>query len=265
MPQLEQRRLSVPKTGVAVTDGSVARPAARPSGAGPNREFLTMMINAAMDEDQDSIFDVVRLILAASVSDREIAETYVPEVARKLDEAWVKDSVDFVTVTMGCARLQRVLWFLETKQNGTPAQAPQQDASFLVGVPRGVQHVLGVSVLAGQLRSMGYGVHVDLELTPDSLASILEKKQLSGVLLSASGARSLGAVNDLVTRVKASNDNTPVIVGGAILEHVGDIAAHVPADLFTTSLDAVMAFCDPPSASQDETVKGEPAVEWFLT
>lgn len=201
------------------------------------------MIMAVLDPDPTALPGLTDHLLAAEVPALMIAERFVPAVARHLGEGWVCDELNFAAVSQGSARLQSLLRRLDADfAISYPALLGQGDA-FLVGVPDGVQHTLGASVLTAQLRHRGHPVDLDLTLTPESLTARLRARTYGGVFISASGAANLGHCRALVQSAHKARPDIPVILGGTILDHDPHAITITGADFATTDIDAAVRFC----------------------
>ena len=269
MPSTDQRDRrraleGVSRVALSTLSSLVLRPDVWPHARKPLESYISLMCDAVTDPDPDVFFEVVETMRGARIPVSQIAELYVPVVARRLGEAWCSDRTDFAKVTIGSARLQGLLrrfhkdWDVprDTKFRVRPA--------YLVGVPDGVQHTLGACVLAGQLRHRGFSVHLDLELTCESLADKLRNQQFSGVLMSASTSQSLEPLMKLVECTKTGSRDTPVIIGGSILELMTDITSVTGADLATCDLQTALNYCEHHSVARDNSsafqVKGGPGL-----
>lgn len=210
----------------------------------PLESYLTQMRKAALGLDRTRLFEVIRDMRKARIPSLQIAESYVPTVARRLGEDWEADRVDFAGVSIASARLQTVLRKLEMDW-GLPQEAKfDSPPAFIVGIPEGAQHTLGASVLAGQLRHRGLSVHLDLEMTVESLAQQVRHEHYSGVLLSLASPDHLETCRHLIETSKNESRGTPVIVGGSILQHSNDIRPEVRADLLTSDIQDALRHCD---------------------
>lgn len=217
----------------------------------PLESYLTQMRDAALSFDRARLFDVIKDMRKARIPSLQIAESYVPTVARRLGDDWLADRVDFAGVSIGASRLQAVLRRLEMDW-GLPREAKfDSPPAFIVGVPDGAQHTLGASVLAGQLRHRGLSVHLDLEMTPQGLAQQVRHEHYNGVLISAGSFDDLESCRVLVESSKKESRNTPVIVGGSILQQSSDIGSEVRADLLTSDIHDALRHCDVASGQSD--------------
>jgi len=227
---------------------------ADPLSRKPLESYVGQMFEAVQAPKIDALSEAVKDMRRATIGSALIAEIYVPAVARRLGEAWVADALDFGAVTIGCARLQGLLWKLE-KDWAVPVRSPSNTPpAYLVGVLRGGQHTLGATILAGQLRHRGMSVSLDLELTPDGLLRHVINQQLSGILLSAASRDDLAPLSELVNISRKQNRNTPVIIGGSMMEFSDSIQQQTGADFVTSSVHDVLWYCDARRAAQKDAV-----------
>lgn len=220
----------------------------------PLETYLKEMYRAVLSTDERALASVVKAMRRAQIASATIAEIYVPSVARSLGEAWVADTLDFGGVTIGSARLQGLLWKLERDWVVSEPQSGNSPAAFLVGVAKGSQHTLGATVLAGQLRRHGKSVNLELELTSERLMAHVLDQQLSGVLLSVAPGDDLAIIEEFVDRSREHSRNTPVIIGGSILNFADNTLAQTTADLVTSSVDDVLRFCSADCQATNDTL-----------
>lgn len=209
----------------------------------PIQSFTDRLLHAALGPDRHGLSGVVEVMRRAGVRNLDIAEIYVPRVAELLGVGWCSDELDFGRVSIGSSRLQLLLRQLDDEWAMAHPRRSTACPAVLVGVPAGVQHTLGASVLAGQLRHRGFSVHLDPEITPGALAGRLARQRYSGVFLSASGAAHLETCRELVTIGKKEGRGTPVILGGTILEHHDDIERETGADRATSDIAEALSVC----------------------
>jgi hypothetical protein len=210
----------------------------------PLEAYVRQLLSAVTCAGRRDIDDVLRDMRKAWICNAEIAEDYVPTVARRLGDAWCVDKLDFGAVTIGCARLQGLLHRLEADWGVLEDAHLHGRPGYLVGVPAGVQHTMGASVLAGQLRHRNAPARCQIDLTPQVLISALEETAFVGILLSGSGKSSLEPLRDLVVSARKASRHVPVIIGGGIVDHVADIGVLTGADLVTNDLEDAMTYCE---------------------
>lgn len=222
----------------------------------PLETYLEQMMEASLHAAPLRLGEVVKNMRRARISGLQIAESYVPIVARRLGDAWLADTLDFSAVTIGAARLQGLLRRLGSDWDHPRGAEVESPPAYLVGVPEGVQHTLGAMVLAGQLRHRGLSVHLDLEMTPESLARQVRNERYSGVMISTSSLDSLESCRRLVACSKNESRGTPVIIGGIVLHVDEDIMSHTRADILTSDIYDALHFCDMCAATEGAGAAG---------
>ncbi len=231
-----------------VAERALARVAARNSrGAAPlDAGFLLRLHDASISRSTESCMHVSEEMLQRGIRAEDIADRYIPAVARKLGEEWVDDDVSFSLVSIGTARLQAALRFLGPEWSADSAANPVvSNASALVVVPSQVHHTLGAIILSGQLRRAGLSVRVSVGATTDDVVKIVREGSFEAVLVSATLGQSVASLKELVDGIRTSIvPAPPIVIGGSILEQPGDIQAQTGADLTTVDLREALEYCD---------------------
>lgn len=152
---------------------------------------------ACLSDDPEDLSDEVELLRASGLSVKTIAETLVPHVAQELGDRWCDDNLGFARVTIGCARLQRLLRALGPDWYGTLREEEPRLRILLI-VPDGMNHTLGGLVLTGKLRRLGYDVRSIMGQACHVISEIVSEWSFDLVLISASGSESLEQIAELV-------------------------------------------------------------------
>ena len=182
--------------------------------------------------------------LAAGLPPDEMAETYIPALARYLGICWEADEIGFVAVTIGSARLQTMLRKLGLDWSGhhTSAATPP----ILLILPENAQHTLGVAVLTRQLRARGFSVRLLLGAPPDDAAEMMQHTHFQSIFISASQSETLESLSRIVDAVRAvARQTPPIVLGGSILqvETAGNVTARTGADYANSNPDEALRFC----------------------
>jgi methylmalonyl-CoA mutase cobalamin-binding subunit len=187
-----------------------------------------------------SAFEVMKPELKrARVSAAMLADVYIPEVARRLGEAWMLDGLTFAEVTMGTARLQAILREIGTNWSAD-AMGGADGATILVVLPVGEQHTLGAMVLAGRLRRKGISVAMRIAPHATDLAAYVASRNFDAAFVSVAVQDRLETCGKLVRTLKeATGGRLKVAVGGAVLDQ-GALMAQTGADMVSSDIDAVL-------------------------
>ena len=194
------------------------------------------------DTDPAKSRKVADKILDIGISPEQLADFYIPEVARRLGDAWCADKMDFVKVTIGAARLQGLLRHIGPHWcSGTGAPSPNAPTCLLL-VPEEAQHTLGATILAGQMRRMGIAVTLEIGTSLNDLTYIMSQDPVDAVMISASARESLEMIRAIVENVRKFLGDVPVMIGGNILSLEANLAELTGADLATRDLAEALEF-----------------------
>ncbi|NBE08269.1 cobalamin B12-binding domain-containing protein [Paragemmobacter ruber] len=236
-------RTEGPASGVSrLAAEVVARLVARDGAdtAALREPLLVRLMEAVIAPDLRPLEGVRAEFRRARISAAEIADVYIPEVARRLGQCWTDDQLSFASVTMGTARLQAVLREIGTDWTAD-AHGAADGPGLLLLVPPGEQHTLGLMLLAGRLRRMGVSVCLRFAADPAAAAKLVSDGAFRGVLISVSGESRLAACSNLIKALKHSgNGSLLVAIGGAILDEAEEEMRSTGADLVTNDIDHVL-------------------------
>lgn len=206
--------------------------------------FLEQLQSAMQQPGPDAVSSVLNVMRRSGIRDADIADHYIPVIARRLGEGWVSDDLDFAAVSVGAARLQSMLRDLDASWC-SPEVAPfGMRGEYCVIVPEGVQHSLGARILAGQLRRAGCDVHLNVDLPLAMIPDTVRSTDLSGVMISASLSESLDLLGDVVRTIRLGNAWVPVLIGGNVLERGSDLGELIGADYAAHDWQSALAFCE---------------------
>ncbi len=202
---------------------------------------LTDLVLNRHQGDADAAF---HLATRAGVSPEDMADYYIPAVARDLGAQWCTDELGFAEVTIGSARLQAML--RELGESWTADHGMNPDAStVLLVVADGVHHTLGAFVLSGQLRRKGLSVRLLLGATPQNINESFELTQFDAVFISSNIGDNLESLRKIVDSIRTSRGNPPpVVIGGTLLETNADVVALTGTDYIAKTVDEAIALCN---------------------
>lgn len=200
---------------------------------------------AVLDPDPKVCRAAIRQSLADGTRPEDLADFYIPAIARDLGDLWCVDQLGFASVTIGVSRLQAMMRELDPNWSSNKSVAAVE-ASILLVVLQDVYHTLGAIVLSSQLRRKGYSVKLLLGGKAQDVAKRIINTKYDCVFMSCSSGESLESVRRVVDAVKSTTNNPPpVVVGGSILEveTVTDITTLTGADYATRIPAEALRFC----------------------
>jgi len=206
--------------------------------------FLDEMQAAMTQTDCARLDELLNRMRRAGIRDTDIADFYIPVVARRLGEAWTNDTLEFTQVTVGMSNLHTMLRKLDASWC-MPERAPFGTmGEICVIVPRGVQHSLGANILAGQMRRAGYDVLLGNDLPLDEIAQFVSSPATMGVMVSATLWEPLDFLRSVVKKIRKGNPWVPILVGGNVLERNCDVSAEIGADHATNDWQTALSYCE---------------------
>jgi len=208
-------------------------------------EIYTSLKEAALGKDPDACRREVNVALQTGTSPEDLADYYVPALARDMGDQWCVDQLSFAGVTIGVSRLQAMLRELGPSWTSDNAVTSESHAILLL-VPREVYHTLGAIVLSSQLRRMGVSVKLILGGKPEDIAQRLDRTNYQAVFVSASCGETLESLRRIVHLVKTSAKTPiPVVIGGSILdvETTENVTALTGADYATRIPEEALKLC----------------------
>ncbi|MEJ8562279.1 cobalamin B12-binding domain-containing protein [Yoonia sp. GPGPB17] len=211
-----------------------------------NAALLATLKAAALSPDRNACRDTVNVALADGTRPEDLADLYIPAIARDLGDQWCEDELSFASVTIGVSRLQAMMRELGPSWTGDNAMTPGAP-SILLLVLQDVYHTLGAIVLTSQLRRKGFSVKLVLGCRAEDVAERLVRTKYHAVFISSSRGETLESLRHIIDVIKTSTDTPPpVVVGGTILdvETVEDVTALTGADYATRIPDEALKLCN---------------------
>lgn len=149
--------------------------------------------------------------------------------ARYLGDLWSEDRIDFVDVTLGVARLQRLVHDFERLD-----QVPDYNAKrkVLLTCAPGEQHSLGSSIVQKFLRAGGWHVWTCATPNMEEASEIAAQEWFGVVGFSLGSDVHLDRLADAIARVRQTSMNPKVgiMVGGSAISRHPDWVRAVGAD-----------------------------------
>ncbi len=208
-------------------------------------KLYELLRDSALSKDPDACKREVSKALQAGTRPEDLADFYVPALARDMGDQWCVDQLSFAGVTIGVSRLQAMMRELGPSWTSDNAMNPTSNTVLLL-VPREVYHTLGAIVLSSQLRRMGVSVKLILGGKPEDIAQRLNRTNYQAVFISASCGETLESLRRIVHSIKTSAKTPlPVVIGGSILdvETRENVTALTGADYATKIPDEALRLC----------------------
>ncbi len=206
-------------------------------------DLLDQLMSAARSGDRGALTRARAALHRAGHCDETIAFRFVPEVARRLGQAWVDDTLSFTDVSIATAWLQRMLRQLETEPCALTRPEPVSPATLMI-IPAGEYHTLGAMVATGQLRRMGLSVRLSAGQSTRTICDMVQTDEFGMIMLSWARSDRLDSLRALILKIREALPRpTPIVVGGAVLATARQIERQTGADYATSDIEDAVRQC----------------------
>jgi MerR family transcriptional regulator, light-induced transcriptional regulator len=204
---------------------------ARELAVRPQQEIVVEFANLTTKEDPSLATEYVQRLIDDGILIEDIFLKVMAPAARYLGEQWVHDSCSFVEVTLGVARMHRLL----REFNGVPAHlwssAGEGHNALLLPTP-GEQHTFGLRLVQEFMMREGWAVvNHPVEKLGD-LKKVLQSQYFDVAGLSLSGETLIDNLTSAIRLIRtvSLNSEIKVIVGGNIFTERPELLKQCGAD-----------------------------------
>lgn len=208
-----------------------------------SERHLIALQRAVCSRDPALRDQAVREMQGARITQIEIADLYIPEVARRMGLAWCDDGMSFADVTIATARLQGLLRDL-TESWSVEKRMYDQGLNIVVLMLADDYHTLGPTLITSQLRRLGASVRLMLGRPLGEIKHVLRDQQFDAILVSVAHIEKLASTGELVKIIRNNLiEATPIVVGGPAIELDKDAKSLTGADHVSNDIKEALVFC----------------------
>ncbi|UZK69067.1 cobalamin B12-binding domain-containing protein [Sphingomonas sp. S1-29] len=195
----------------------------------PTSADITGLAHIVLGSDLEAAAAYVLMMRERGLSMETLFVELLEPAARLLGEMWDRDDCDFIDVTLGVARLQKLLAiFNETHV------LPGLDThrTVLMAMTPGDQHFFGITMVERFLTAAGWQVRTELEGTYEDIANVAKQNWFAVVGLTAGSERQLESMRTTIAQIRRESRNQAigVMVGGPMFTANPELARDVGAD-----------------------------------
>lgn len=208
-------------------------------------EFVEMLF----DEESDRCGDMLDIVLLETGDPQKVVELLLEPAARVIGENWCADECDFLKVTLGVSRMQRL--FRRMAADFAPTAMPDMSRCVLLTPAPGEQHTFGLSVVDDAFRRAGWEVDCcgcDEEAEIYRLVAA-NRYQVLGISVSVERRLSDLTVMSRKLRSKSRNQSIVLIAGGSMVMQNPQGAMDAGFDLLAFDAVSAVALADAVVAS----------------
>lgn len=204
----------------------------------PDAEQVAAFTDLTLAPDDAAMIQAFSALVAEGYPVDQLFIDLLASSAALLGRMWEEDLCDFVEVTTGVFRLQRLVARFRIDED---AAAPDgQHRVLLMGAP-GEQHTFGVRIVEQFLRKAGWEVSIGLASTPLEIAALVASEWFDVVGLTLSSDSRLEPLAAAIRSVRDASCNSAigVMVGGPVFLQHPELVQRVGAD--ASAVDATTA------------------------
>ena len=195
----------------------------------PSSDDIIGLADIVLGSDLDAAAAYVMVLRDRGLSMETLFLELLEPAARYLGEMWDRDECDFVDVTLGVARLQKLLAIY----NDTYAiPAIGQRRQVLMATTPGDQHSFGVTMVERFLEAAGWQVETVLAGATEEIVASARERWFAVVGLTLGSDRQIDSLKSTIVELRRNSQNPAigVMVGGPMFTATPALAHEVGAD-----------------------------------
>ncbi|MDX8353303.1 cobalamin-binding protein [Cognatiyoonia sp. IB215182] len=205
----------------------------------PGVAEIDLLCSALLSPNEDAADQLIMAARRDGVDVDAIYLGYVAGAARRLGEMWDADEVSFIDVTLGCAKLYRIIRGLRhIVAPGIVFGRDEKPALFAL-VP-GETHTLGIEMATDLFRREGWDVDMMVGLDHEVLVDQAEHRSYQAIVLVANSDGMMQPLIRLILALRITQPLAHIVVAGNILDHHPDIIHMVGADAVIKDIETAI-------------------------
>ena len=195
----------------------------------PSSSDISGLAHVVLGSDLEAAARYVLVLRDRGLSMETLFVELLEPAARYLGQLWDQDECDFIDVTLGVARLQKLLAMF----NGSHL-LPELDTrrTVLMAMTPGDQHSFGANMVLRFLEGAGWDVAPAFDRTAAEIARAVGARWYAVAGLTVGSERSLPALEETIRLIRRESRNQmiAVMVGGPVFAANPALALEVGAD-----------------------------------
>lgn len=195
----------------------------------PSSTEIDALAHIVLGDDLEAAATYVTIMRDRGLSMETLYVELLEPTARHLGEMWDRDECDFIDVTIGVGRLQKLLAIFNDTYT-IPELGTRR--RVLMATAPGNQHSFGASMIEKLLSAAGWQVDIEYSGSAAELVEAVRRSWFAVVGLTAGSDAQLEALNSVIIEIRKNSQNQQigVLVGGPMFTHNPALALTVGAD-----------------------------------
>lgn len=168
----------------------------------PNSGDISGLAEVVLGSDLEAAAAYVIALRDRGLSIETLFVELLEPTARCLGEMWDRDECDFIDVTLGVARLQKLLAVFNESH---AVAALDQRRAVLMAITPGDQHYFGVTMVERFLLAAGWRVHTDLSGTIEEIAAAARDRWFAVAGLTMGSDRQIDSLKATIAALRSQS------------------------------------------------------------
>jgi methanogenic corrinoid protein MtbC1 len=195
----------------------------------PSNADVSALADIVLGTDLEAAASYVMVLRDRGLSMETLFVELLEPAARHLGEMWDNDECDFIDVTLGVGRLQKLLAVFNETYEEPAYEARRQ---VLMAVTPGNQHSFGVAIVERFLLAAGWQVQTELSSTAEEIVGAARSNWFAVAGLTAGSDQQVNDLKSIISRIRKQSQNRMIgiMVGGPMFTANPAMALAVGAD-----------------------------------
>lgn len=195
----------------------------------PNSADISALADIVLGTNLEAAAAYITVLRDRGLSMETLFVELLEPTARHLGEMWDNDQCDFVDVTLGVARLQKLLAVFNETHNEPEIETRRH---VLMAMTPGDQHRFGAAMVGQFLTAAGWEVQTEFSNATGAIVGAVRREWFAVAGLTAGSDRHLGTLRSTIVRIREQSQNPSigVMVGGPMFTANPALASEVGAD-----------------------------------
>lgn len=195
----------------------------------PDESNIARLSALILGPDNADALEYIYLLRERGISLDNLHLELLEPTARRLGELWNEDQIDFVAVTVGVSRLQRIVHHFAELEHLPPYDDKRR---ALIMVAPGEDHSFGNQIVQRFMRAAGWDVVIMPGGNMRQVIDLVSQEWLAVVGFSISGDTHIESLTRTVKAIRAQslNPHIGIMIGGAMVAERPELVAQIGAD-----------------------------------